>query len=73
MEKASSPPSTAFSLGNGPILFNDPLLFVIPSEAEGSAVRRSGAPNLSLYDHFPFVVPRQTRAIYSFTLIGRRG
>jgi hypothetical protein len=29
--------------------FNNPLLFVIPSEAEGSAVRHSGAPYLQVY------------------------
>src|ERR1700761_3021382 len=28
------------------------------SEAEGSAVRHSGAPNLSLYNRFPFAIPR---------------
>jgi hypothetical protein len=27
--------------------------FVIPSEAEGSAVRHSGAPNFSVYNHLP--------------------
>jgi hypothetical protein len=25
-------------------------------EAEGSAVRHSGAPNLPFYNHFPFVI-----------------
>ncbi len=34
----SAYPSTALSLGNGPLFTTDPLLFVIPSEAEGSAV-----------------------------------
>jgi hypothetical protein len=43
------------SLGNCPFPFNNPLLFVIPSEAEGSAVRHSGTPNLAFY-HFPFVI-----------------
>jgi hypothetical protein len=47
------------SLGNGPFPFNNPLLFVIPSEAEGSAVRHSDASNLPFYNHFPFVVPRE--------------
>jgi hypothetical protein len=36
--------------------FSHPLLFVIPSEAEGSAVRHSAEPNLSFYNHFPFVI-----------------
>jgi hypothetical protein len=34
-------PATDLYLGNGPFLFNNPLLFVIPSEAEGSAVSLS--------------------------------
>ena len=36
--------------------YNDPLLFVIPSEAEDSAVRHSGAPNLPVYNYLPFVI-----------------
>ena len=31
-------------------------------EAEGSAVRHSGAPNLSLYNHFPSVVLKDDSA-----------
>jgi hypothetical protein len=38
--------------------YNDPLLFVIPSEAEESAVRHSGAPDLPVYDYLPFVILR---------------
>jgi hypothetical protein len=34
--------TTILSLGSGPLPFNHPLLFVIPSEAEGSAVRSIG-------------------------------
>jgi hypothetical protein len=49
-------PTTAFTLDNGPLPFNNPLLFVIPSEAEGSAVRHSGALNLPFHNHFPFVI-----------------
>jgi hypothetical protein len=33
--------TTALALGNGFYLLSDPLLFVIPSEAEGSAVLRT--------------------------------
>jgi hypothetical protein len=51
-------PTTAFTLDNGPLPFNNPLLFVIPSEAEGSAVRHSGALNLPFHNHFPFVILR---------------
>jgi hypothetical protein len=36
-----SPLATTLSLGNNPLPFNNPLLFVIPSEAEGSAVLRT--------------------------------
>src|SRR5579859_7816540 len=36
--------------------YNHPLLFVIPSEAEESAVRHSGAPNLQVYNYFLFVI-----------------
>jgi hypothetical protein len=53
MEKASLPPATALSLRNCPFPFNNPLLFVIPSEASGSAVRHSGAPNLPFYNSKP--------------------
>jgi hypothetical protein len=45
--------------------YNDPFLFVIPSEAdlsrravEESAVRHSGAPDLQVYNHLPVVIPR---------------
>ena len=38
--------------------YNDPLLFVIPSEAEESAVRHSGAPDLPVYNYLPFVILR---------------
>ena len=31
--------------------YNDPLLFVIESEAEESAVRHSGAPNLPFHNY----------------------
>jgi hypothetical protein len=39
-------PTTALALGNGPLPFSDPLLFVIPSEAEGSAVPRTSPGNV---------------------------
>jgi hypothetical protein len=47
------PSQLSFSLRNCPFPFNNPLLFVIPSEAEGSAVRHSGAPNLPFYNFKP--------------------
>src|SRR5579863_1086493 len=53
-----SAPTTALSRGNSPTLYNDPLLFVIPSEAEESAVRHSGAPDLQVYNYLPFVILR---------------
>jgi hypothetical protein len=33
-----------------------------PGEAEGSAVRHSGAPNLSFYNPFPFVILEEDTA-----------
>ena len=51
--------TSAVSLGNGPFPYNDPLLFVIPSEAEESAVRHSDAPNLPVYNYYiSFVILR---------------
>ena len=44
----SSPSTTILSLDNNPLPFNSPLLFVIPSEAEGSAVRHSGAQHFNV-------------------------
>jgi len=51
----SRPPPTALSLDNRPLPFNNPLLFVIPSEAdlsrravEGSAVRHSERPTFAV-------------------------
>jgi len=38
--------TTVLSLDNGPLPFNNPLLFVIPSEAEGSAVPRTFPGNV---------------------------
>ena len=40
--------------------YNDPLLFVIPSEAEESAVRLSGAPDLPVYNYLPFVILKRS-------------
>jgi hypothetical protein len=59
----------ALSLGNGPFPFNNPLLFVIPSEAEGSAVRHSGAPNLPFYKPSP--LSSRSEPICRSTLINR--
>src|ERR1700741_4495775 len=44
--------------------YNDPLLFVIPSEAEESAVRHSGAPDLPVYNYcLSFVADRSASQI----------
>jgi hypothetical protein len=51
MEKESLRPATALSLGNCPFPFNNPLLFVIPSEAEGSAVPQTFTGNTKFYPH----------------------
>jgi hypothetical protein len=63
MEKASPPTNNctipwqrSFPFQQRSSPFSHPLLFVIPSEAEGSAVRHSAEPNLSFYNHFPFVI-----------------
>ena len=47
-----------YPLGSSPLPFHHPLLSVIPSEAEESAVRHSGAPNLPVCNHLPFVILR---------------
>jgi hypothetical protein len=56
--KGVPPSSNCPILRNCPFPFNNPLLFVIPSEASGSAVRHSGAPNLPFYNS---KLPRQSR------------
>jgi hypothetical protein len=49
------------------LAYNDPLLFVIPSEAvEESAVRHSGAPDLPVYNYLPFVILRACNFFRSF-------
>jgi hypothetical protein len=45
--KGSTLPTTALSLGNGPLFATTLSLFVIPSEAEGSAVPRTLTGNVS--------------------------
>src|SRR5579859_5037946 len=48
--------------------YNHPLLFVIPSEAEESAVRHSGAPDLPVYNYLPFVILRACDVFRSFVI-----
>ena len=46
--------------------YHGPLLFVIPSEGEESAVRHSGAPDLPVYNYLPFVILRACDFFRSF-------
>jgi len=46
MERVVSRLNNRLSVGNGPLPYNSPLLFVIPSEAEGSAVLRTFPGNV---------------------------
>ena len=54
-EGVPAAPTTALSHGKQSYAYNGPLLFVIPSEAEESAVRPSGAPLLSAH-HFHQII-----------------
>ena len=42
-------------------------------EAEGSAVRHSGAPNLPFYNHFPFLCDTPLAALRSKRLVSESG
>jgi hypothetical protein len=57
-KEASPPPNNRAIPWQQSYAYNDPLLFVIPSEAEESAVRHSGAPDLPVCTYLPFVILR---------------
>ena len=59
MERPPRHPSTAFSLGNGPLPFNHPLLFVIPSVGWALGppkVMKNFTGNYFLWSRFHFLV-----------------